>query len=328
MGQSTTEKTCTQCGHTFRGGTNQSCNPCRTTDRACVTCGKTFRGRDRKCYDCTASDRPCIACGRVFHGVKRTCVQCLSTERQCKVCGKTFPGIKNTCPSCAPVQRTCACGRQYRGTALTCRQCSATERKCAICRQSFIDGGHTVCRSCRVTTRQCATCDRTFRGDQRECAACRTITRQCITCRQDFRSAGYLECLTCSGRASVYNAQRRIRRLAAQIDGPLPRKVYLAILASGPCVYCGAPSTDIDHVRPLSRGGLETESNLVPACQNCNRTKHARLLTEWDPARVAYGAAHSLAVAAELDRELAQVPIPPARVAGDWPGLPAATLDA
>jgi 5-methylcytosine-specific restriction endonuclease McrA len=109
----------------------------------------------------------------------------------------------------------------------------------------------------------------------------------------------------------VYNAQRRIRRLAAQIDGPLPRKVYLAILASGPCVYCGDPAVSIDHVRPLSRGGLETEGNLVPACAHCNSTKHARLLTEWDPVRVAYGAVHSPAVAAELDREMAQVLMPP-----------------
>jgi hypothetical protein len=113
----------------------------------------------------------------------------------------------------------------------------------------------------------------------------------------------------------VYNAQRRIRRLAAQIDGPLPRKVYLAVLASGPCVYCGAPADSIDHVRPLSRGGQETSSNLVPACMDCNKSKSARLLTCWDPVRVAHGAAHSPLVAAELDREtMAQVPIPPQAV--------------
>jgi HNH endonuclease len=280
-------------------------------ERQCVTCGTQFRGRDRKCYRCTATDRPCIACGRVFHGTKRTCGQCLSTERTCASCGKTFRSTKNTCPSCAPAQRECACGKQYRGTALTCRQCSATERECVSCHQMFLGGWHKVCRSCRVTTRQCETCGRDFRGDQLECFACRTTTRQCITCGQEFNAASYLECGTCSGRTNVINARRRIRRLAAQIDGPLPRSVYLAVLASGPCVYCGAPATSIDHVRPLSRGGQETAGNLVPACQNCNHTKHARLLIHWDPVRAAHGAAHSPAVAAEMARELAQVLRPP-----------------
>lgn len=311
MYQGMTEKTCTRCGRIFPGGTNQACNSCRTTDRACTSCGKQFRGRQRKCYDCRATERPCKICGKTFRGINRTCAQCLSTERLCAACGKTFRGNKNTCPSCAPVQRECACGRRFRNTALTCRQCSATERECALCRQSFIDGRHTVCRSCRVTTRQCETCDRDFRGDQRECSACRTTERQCVTCGTTFRAAGYLECLTCSGRASVYNAARRIRRLAAQIDGPLPRTVYRAILASGPCVYCGEPATCLDHVRPLARGGLEIASNLVPACQDCNSRKSARLLIHWDPERVARGAAHSPAVAAELDRELAQVLMPP-----------------
>lgn len=315
MYKGTTEKTCIQCGSTFRGGTNQTCNPCRTIDRHCATCGKTYRGRERQCYECRATDRPCIACGRVFHNVTRTCPQCLSTERPCKICGKTFRGIKNTCPSCAPVQRECACGSQYRGTALTCRPCSATERECAICHQSFIDGGHTVCRSCRVTTRQCETCGRDFRGDQRECSGCRTALRQCITCGNTFRTAGYLECLTCSGRASVYNAARRIRRLTAQVDGPLPRTVYRTILASGPCVYCGEPATCLDHVRPLARGGEETASNLVPACKDCNSRKSARLLIHWNPERVAHGAAQSSLVAAELERELSGVKAPRRREA-------------
>jgi hypothetical protein len=303
MTQSTTEKTCTQCGRTFRSGTNQACNPCRTTDRECTTCGKQFRGRDRQCYDCKATDRPCKNCGKTFHGVKRTCEECLGTDRPCQACGRQFRGTKNTCPSCAPVQRECACGKRYRGTALTCRSCSATERECATCRRPFIDGGHTVCRGCRITDRICASCGRTFRGDQRECSTCRTTERQCVTCGATFRTATYLECLTCSGRASVYNAARRIRRLAAQIDGPLPRVVYRAILASGPCVYCGEPATCLDHVRPLARGGEETAGNLVPACQDCNSRKSARLLIRWDPVRVAHGAAHSPAVAAELDRE-------------------------
>jgi hypothetical protein len=61
----------------------------------------------------------------------------------------------------------------------------------------------------------------------------------------------------------------------------------------------------VDHIRPLARGGHEAEYNLVPACARCNKSKNAKLLTEWDQVRVAHGAAHSPIVAVELERELA-----------------------
>lgn len=83
MSQSTTEKQCIECGATFRGGTNQTCNLCRTTDRECTGCGKAFRGRERKCYECRASDHPCATCGQMFHGIKRNCERCRSQTGEC-----------------------------------------------------------------------------------------------------------------------------------------------------------------------------------------------------------------------------------------------------
>ena len=299
------ERTCTQCGATFRSGGNLTCNPCRTIDRECTTCGKTFRGRERQCYECKGSDRPCKVCGKIFHGVKRTCEACRGTERSCTTCGQQFRGTKNTCPSCAPTERECAvCGRTFRSTAYTCPQCSAADRICTACGRPF-HGNTTVCRSCKVTTRQCITCCNAFRGDQLECSTCRYKERQCITCGQSFRSAFYLECGTCSGRTDATNHRRRALRIAAEVAGPLPREVYVAVAASGSCVYCDQPATTVDHIRPLARGGHESEYNLVPACERCNKSKGAKLLTEWDQVRVAHGAAHSPIVADELERELA-----------------------
>jgi len=106
------------------------------------------------------------------------------------------------------------------------------------------------------------------------------------------------------------NGARRARKRAAKVTGPVSVEVYMAILASGPCVYCGAPAAHVDHVRPLARGGWEHPDNLVPACQSCNLSKHAALLTEWRPDRVSHGATHSVKVSAELDRlttELAEL---------------------
>lgn len=50
------------------------------------------------------------------------------------------------------------------------------------------------------------------------------------------------------------------------------------------CAYCGdepADQMEADHVVPLSRGGSDALSNLLPACKPCNGSKSARSLDEW-----------------------------------------------
>lgn len=39
------------------------------------------------------------------------------------------------------------------------------------------------------------------------------------------------------------------------------------------CWVCGGPKQEIDHVKPLSRGGLHALANLRPICLPCNRQK-------------------------------------------------------
>jgi len=49
------------------------------------------------------------------------------------------------------------------------------------------------------------------------------------------------------------------------------------ILQRGECHYCKKrfPSSALtmDHIVPVSRGGTSTRGNVVPACENCNKTK-------------------------------------------------------
>jgi 5-methylcytosine-specific restriction endonuclease McrA len=111
--------------------------------------------------------------------------------------------------------------------------------------------------------------------------------------------------LGAENRVANWAAKRNTRRAAkaaAEIIGPLPVAVYARVRQSGPCVYCGGTAAHVDHVRPLSQGGAESEDNLVPACQGCNLSKGDRLLTVWLPERVAHGAACSPKVTAELAR--------------------------
>ena len=55
------------------------------------------------------------------------------------------------------------------------------------------------------------------------------------------------------------------------------------------CAYCGRRATTIDHVLPKSRGGGDTWTNLVAACQVCNGKKADRTPEEagmklsWQP---------------------------------------------
>ena len=50
----------------------------------------------------------------------------------------------------------------------------------------------------------------------------------------------------------------------------------------GKCVYCENSlkfaDSQIDHIQPVSKGGLSTESNCVLICAKCNRSKGATLL--------------------------------------------------
>lgn len=62
------------------------------------------------------------------------------------------------------------------------------------------------------------------------------------------------------------------------------------VLSSGPCVYCGdtAPS-EIDHIVPVSRGGLSEWYNLAPACFLCNREKFDLPVNVWRESRIRQG---------------------------------------
>ncbi len=65
------------------------------------------------------------------------------------------------------------------------------------------------------------------------------------------------------------------------------------------CVYCGKTSADarleIDHVLAVARGGTSEGTNLVAACEDCNRAKGAQSVTP--PEHVALREAPLMAIA-------------------------------
>ena len=94
--------------------------------------------------------------------------------------------------------------------------------------------------------------------------------------REKARSLRYYEANKDRWRA--YAAQRRTR------TGPVTAELQriIAGLIAQSCAYCGSVDRiEVDHVVPLARGGKHEVENLAPACFACNRSKGAKLVSEW-----------------------------------------------
>ena len=92
---------------------------------------------------------------------------------------------------------------------------------------------------------------------------------------------------------------RRMRLRNVESDGHTLAELHTHWLSKGidpkVCYYCCDPisnweSSVGDHVIPVSRGGRDVVGNLVPCCShwsdnknNCQNSKHAKLLSEWTP---------------------------------------------
>jgi 5-methylcytosine-specific restriction endonuclease McrA len=82
----------------------------------------------------------------------------------------------------------------------------------------------------------------------------------------------------------AYGHRRRVAiRSSSQND--LTKDEWEEIKASfgGRCAYCLQPFLDlcIEHMHPISRGGINSAINVVPACHGCNSSKGAKTSLEF-----------------------------------------------
>ena len=73
---------------------------------------------------------------------------------------------------------------------------------------------------------------------------------------------------------------------------------------SGRCLYCGEASESIDHVHPLSRGGLSVTENCVPACLACNGEKGDADAFDWYRRQPFYDPRRAMALRAWTEGDL------------------------
>ena len=70
------------------------------------------------------------------------------------------------------------------------------------------------------------------------------------------------------------------------------------------CIYCGNNSESIDHVLPLSKGGLSITENCVPACLTCNGSKTDNNAFEWYRKQRFYDPRRSMALRAWTEGDI------------------------
>lgn len=80
-------------------------------------------------------------------------------------------------------------------------------------------------------------------------------------------------------RVKVNRSRRRALLAGAVVEGAQFSAERLAERMSfygNRCWMCGGPFEHVDHVKPISKGGLHILANLRPACRSCNARKKDR----------------------------------------------------
>lgn len=129
--------------------------------------------------------------------------------------------------------------------------------------------------------KECRLCKRVKPADQFLAGKTKRVSSSCSTCRAKAAAQHrrkYYASLPVDKRHTLTQKRRADEYGTEHVEYS-----RTAILARWlwKCAYCGARAEHLDHVVPLSRGGADVESNMVPACAPCNLSKGAKTLDEW-----------------------------------------------
>ncbi|GIG62944.1 hypothetical protein Lfu02_73160 [Longispora fulva] len=108
-----------------------------------------------------------------------------------------------------------------------------------------------------------------------------------------------------------WHTRKRRNRIVAAIGSHTDREWREMLRRhAGRCAYCGKQAVERDHVVPLTRGGSDFVSNLLPACRGCNCSKNNKLLVEWRYRIDADGVRRTAPILHRLARALPRHPLP------------------
>lgn len=117
--------------------------------------------------------------------------------------------------------------------------------------------------------------------------------RDCPDCGDHYTPKSTVQ-IYCTERCTnrVHRRTRRAREANASGDFSWIEVTKLFLRFERCCAYCETQldrQPDPDHVVPLSRGGSNYISNILPACSACNNDKSDLTLDEWAASRIERG---------------------------------------
>jgi 5-methylcytosine-specific restriction endonuclease McrA len=112
--------------------------------------------------------------------------------------------------------------------------------------------------------------------DRVKAASRRTLVKNKPWLRPDRREYKRLWALSNPEKAAAARARRKARRQNALTVPFTPGQLAQRMSMFDGCWMCGGPWTEIDHVKPLSKGGAHMLSALRPACRSDNAVKSDR----------------------------------------------------
>lgn len=254
------DRACRQCGALFTPtcGQNHFCasESCRRTRLRLAATKKNRKNGARSWSEYVAEIKldscRCAHCGTTFRPRDRSRVYC---SRSCAVSAKRDRGE----PRYTSVSKCSSCARFVRAPAKVCGECRPAAAR-AYMRQANM--AKFVPRS-------------------RECKGCGVA----FTPVYGHSLASY--CSAACAKREVSHASRA-RRRGARVPGVVVGRIATFERADWRCHWCGistprelmgtyeANAPEMDHVVPLSRGGLHIPSNVVCSCRACNGEKSNR----------------------------------------------------
>ena len=117
--------------------------------------------------------------------------------------------------------------------------------------------------------------------------------RECVWCGAEFvaRIRSQVFCST-EHKVKAKRSRRRGRAHGSTSHYTWSEVMRLFIRFDRCCAYCEQPipgQPEPDHVVPLSRGGSNSITNILPSCHGCNADKRDLFLHEWAADRAARG---------------------------------------
>lgn len=236
-------------------------------------------------------DRTCIYCAAVLIDPRqKVCAEHRLHHR--RILHQRRLGREWATPECV------GCGVVLESRALSakrCATCSRAERTREQRERKTLQSGPKPGRACRQCgtpidlerRRDAVTCSRTCLELWRSRNVDRSMYLEATREQRRIAAKAWRHANPARARSLVHRRRTRLKTGTVH-DRDWRRLVHRH---GGCCAYCGVEAEmTMDHVVPVSRGGVNTIGNILPACLTCNSSKSNKLLVEWRARKLALAA--------------------------------------